>query len=289
MKYQTTIDTVSIQIDLQEERKREGILDNLLSLLRNNNLYIEHNGYSTTLYSNFYVQEYKAYANKVVMVSIKVGSYSYRDRYTGQILTIYYIALKFAGIQRYDEHLDKKANELLFGICAYLNRQNIIFKLTGLDVALDLFTDFSKVLALCTKKSPTTTYYAANEAQIYHLTTYIEKLSQYQYHKAVQKAYLYDKSAKEQLAKKLTRFEVKLQSLFFQKNRYNNIAAIIKALDKYHVMYVPQIKQKQYLMDAYDKHHILRQRDIKKIGFDDYRCYYDIPVIVNFIKQLYTV
>jgi len=50
----------------------------------------------------------------------------------------------------------------------------------------------------------------------------------------------------------LTRFEVKLQSAFFTKNRLNLFAGIMKALSKYHVMYVPNKKEKQRLMDEYD-------------------------------------
>ena len=63
----------------------------------------------------------------------------------------------------------------------------------------------------------------------------------------------------------------------------------IKALDKYHVMYVHKAKEKQRLMDEYDNCLVMRQRDIKRIGFDKYRCFFDMTVIVGLINQLYTV
>ena len=66
-------------------------------------------------------------------------------------------------------------------------------------------------------------------------------------------------------------------------------ASFIKALDKYHVMYVPKAKEKQRLMNEYDNCHVVRQRDIKRIGFDKYRCFFEMIVIVGFINQLYAV
>lgn len=288
MRYETKIDTVSIQIDLLNEEKRNMIQKDILTLFNNYNFYTKYNKYKINTHSNFYIREYQVYYNKVVVASMKSGSYSYIDT-TSDVNTTYYITLEFAGLKRYNEKLDKMPNEALINICAFLNTRYITFKITGLDIALDLFTDFYKVLALCTKKSPTTTYYEANEAQTYSPTAYIEKILQSKRDRAIQRAYLYDKTYKENLGYKVTRFEVKLQSLFFSRNRSNIISAIIKALNKYHVMYIPRVQEKQYLMNEYDIHPILRQRDIKRIGFDDYRCYHDITVIVEFINYLFSV
>jgi len=173
--------------------------------------------------------------------------------------------------------------------CAYLNTRQITFKLTGLDISLDLYTKYENVMALCTKKSPKTCYYGANEVQFYDTTSYMERIPEHKLQLAVQRAYLYAKSIKENLFYNITRFEVKLQPKFFNKNRENIISGIMNALDRYHVMYVPNKKEKQYLMDQYDNHAILRYRDIKKLKFDNYRCYSDISVIVGFINNLFTV
>lgn len=288
MKYQTTIDTVSIQIDLRENNAKDEMLQDILSLLIGNNIYITYNDHQiNAIHSNFTRREYKAVANNLVLASIKEGSYSYK--YINASTTVYYVAIEFAGLMRYNKQLDKLANDTLFLVCAYLNTRHITFKITGLDIALDLFTDYGKVLALCTKKAPKTTYYAANEKQTFSTTTYIEKIPQGKQEKVVQKAYLYDKTVKENLSYKLTRFEVKLQSSFFTTKRVNLWSSIMNTLSKYHVMYIPNAKEKRKLMDDYDACHILRSRDIKRIGFDNYRCYHDMASITGFINKLYTV
>ena len=132
-------------------------------------------------------------------------------------------------------------------------------------------------------------YWTANELQFYDTTNYIEKIPNHKLQLAVQRAYLYDKTAKENLPYSLTRFEVKLQTNFFNKNRDNIISGIMNALNRYHVMYVPIKREKQYLMDQYDSHSILRDRDIKKLKFDNYRCYPDISVVVGFINKMFTI
>jgi len=289
MKYQTTIDTVAMQIDLVNIETRDMILQDILSLLNSSGMHVISHDYPVSVHSNFLIREYQAVANKVVVASVRSGSYSYKNILEQRTITTYYIALEFAGLVRYNNKLDILAKNTLLTVCAYLNTRHIPFKITGLDIALDLFTDYSKVLALCTKKSPTTAYYGANETQVFGSTTYIEKIPQNKQDNAMQKAYFYDKAIKENLDYKLTRFEVKLQSLFFTKNRPNIFAALMKALNKYHVMYVPKAKEKQKMMDEYDSCSIMRQRDIKRIGFDKYRCFFDMATIVGFINQLYTV
>ncbi len=289
MRYQTVVDTVAIQIDFVSIDGRDMILQEILSLLNSKGIYVTSNDYPVSVHSNFLIREYQAVANNVVVASMRSGSYSHKDIQTKRTITTYYIALEFAGLVRYNNKLDKLVNDTLLAVCAYLNTRHIFFKITGLDIALDLFTDYGKVLALCTKKSPSTAYYGANETQAFSSTVYIEKIPQNKQTSVVQKAYLYDKSIKENLAYKVTRFEVKLQYPFFAKNRLNLFANLIKALDKYHVMYVPKAKEKQRLMDEYDNYLVMRKRDIKRIGFDNYRCYFDLTAIAGFINQLYSV
>ena len=173
--------------------------------------------------------------------------------------------------------------------CAYFNSSNIAFKLNAIDISLDLFTRYEHILALCTKKSPKTIYYGANELQFYDTTSYIEKIENNKRNLAVQNACLYDKRVKENLSYPVTRFELKLQPKFFNKNRENIFIGIINALDRYHVMYVANKKEKQFLMNQYDTYLTLRQRDIKKLNFDRYRCYPDMSVVVGFINTLFTI
>ena len=289
MKYQTTIDTVGIQIDAVNEMNRNMMLEGILALYKRENLYITIKDYPLNQHSNFYIREYHIYAHNIVVASIKTGSYSIKDTLTNVVTTTYYISLEFAGLMRYNQILDQITNSTLFKTCAYLNSNLITFKLTGLDVCIDLYAKFDNILALCTKKTPKTVYWAAYEEQVYTSTKYIEKIKHNKLQQAVQRAYLYDKAFKEGLGYNLTRFEMKLQPKFFNKNRENIISGIMNSLDKYHVMYVPNKKEKQHLMRKYDSHSILRQRDIKKLKFDSYRCHPDISVVVGFINRMFIV
>jgi len=289
MKYQTTIDTVGLQIDLIYEDTRNVMLEGILDLFKKDNFYIAYKDYPTSLHSSFYIREYHVYANNIVVASISTGNFSIKNTLTNIVTTTWYVSLEFAGLMRYNQELDTFTNNTLFKIAAYLNTRNISFKLTGLDLCLDLYTKYEHILALCTKKSPKTVYWTANELQFYDTTSYVEKIPNHKLQLAVQRAYLYDKSFKEDLSYSLTRFEVKLQPKFFNKNRENIISGIMNALDRYHVMYVPNKKEKKYLMEQYDKHPILRNRDIKKLKFNNYRCYPDIAVIVGFINRLFSI
>ncbi len=289
MKYQVTIDTVCLQIDLTQEDSRNTMIEEILGLFRKENLYIGYKDYPINLHSNFYIREYHVYANNIVISSIRAGSFTIKSSVTNTVMTTYYISLEFAGLMTYHPQRDKITHDTLMRMCAFLNTRNITFKLTGLDISLDLFTKYENVLALCTKKSPKTIYHEANEIQFYDTTSYIEKIPNNKIHLAVQRAYLYDKAVKESLPYPLTRFELKLQPKFFNKNRENMLSGIVNALDRYHVMYVPNKKEKQHLMDEYDKRPTLRQRDIKKLKFDSYRCYPDVSAIVEFINALFTI
>lgn len=289
MKYKTIIDTVCLQIDTIQEDIRNTILEGILGLYQKYNLYVAYKDYPINQHSNFYVREYYAYANNVVVASIRAGSFSVKDSVTTTTVTTYYISLEFAGLMTYNQQRDKITNDTLFKTCAYINTRQITFKLTGLDISLDLFTKYENILALCTKKSPKTAYWTANALQWFDTTSYMEKIPNHKLQLAVQRAYLYDKAIKENLPYDLTRFEVKLQPKFFNKNRDNIIAGIMNTLDRYHVMYIPNKKEMQHLMDQYDAHSILRDRDIKRLKFDNYRCYYDISAIVGFINHMFTV
>ncbi len=289
MTYLTTIDTVTLQIDLVEEERRNSMLEEMLALLHANNLYVGHKDHPIGLHSNFFIREYQAYSNNVVIASIRAGSYSIKNPLTSMVVTTYYITMEFAGLSSYHELLNTVTRGVLLKLVAYCNSRNITFKLTGCDIAIDMFTKFDNVLALCTKKSPKTAYWIAGELQFYDTTTYIENIPYSKLEQAVQRAYLYDKALKDGLAYPLTRFEVKLQPKFFNKNKENIILGIANALDKYHVMYVPNKRDKQYLIEQYNANHKLGQRGIKKLGLDKYRCHPDITAVVAFINQLFTV
>lgn len=289
MKYQTTIDTVSLQVDTNEEVKRDFIVDGILRLLFTKKLYVKEKVYRPNQHSNFFITEYEFYSHNVVVVSIRLGSYSIKNPLDTDSITSYYIGIKFAGLKTYREELDFLTNNTLLGVCAYLNSRNIEFKITGLDIGIDMYTGFNNVLALCTKRSPKTSYYTAKEHQEHETTIYLEKIPKTNWDEAVRRSYLYDKSKKEKLPYRLTRFELKFQSKFMNMHRDKLISAISDTFDKYHVMFIPRKKVQDALKEQFDKSPVLRERDIKRIGFDGYRCHFDITVVKHFILRIVNI
>ena len=289
MKYQTIIDTVAIQIDLTHEEARNNRLTEVLNIFRKENLFIATNNYPTNQHAHFFIREYKVKANQTTVASIRIGSFSIKDTTTNTVITTYYVAIEFAGLVSYNADQDKLSHMMLFRVCSYFNTRHITFKITGLDVAIDLYTKFENVLALCIKKSPKTVYYAANELQWYDTTHYIENIPKNKQSLVVQRAYIYDKTIKEGLPYHLTRFEVALQPKFFSNNRSNTVMKIISAINRYYVMYVPNKKERKQIVEKYDALPTLRQRDIRKLKLDEYRCYPDASEITVFLNQMYAV
>ncbi|MDD2357244.1 MAG: hypothetical protein PHX13_04970 [Thiovulaceae bacterium] len=289
MKYTTSIDTVGLQVYSNNEVTRNFIVDGILTLLYTKKLYVLEKTHSTNMHSNFFIREYHICSNSTTIASIRMGSFSMNNPLNNMVVTTYYIAIKFAGLKRYHEPLDTISHNTLLSVCAYLNTRNITYKLTELDVCMDMYTRFENVLALCTKKFPKTTYYPANESQLFETTSYIEKITNDKLDEVLQRAYLYDKSKKENLPYQIVRFELKLQAKFFNNYRNNLISSILNALHRYHVMYVPLKKEKNYLLQQYDTCAILRERDIKRIGFEKYRCYPDTMAIHAYITNIFSI
>lgn len=287
MRCSTSIDTIGIQVNLREEDTRDFILDGILTHLREKNYYVAEKPYSANDY--FFRKEYYIYAYNQTLCSLRLGSFSSKISLTDIYTTTYYIAIEFAGLKRYHEPLDTISKKALLIVSAYFNTRNIFYKLTNLDICMDMYTGFENVLALCTKKYPKTAYFTANEPQPYETTRYIEKITYDKLDEVMQRSYLYDKSLKEGLPFHLIRFELKLQAKFFSKNSDNLIGSILSALDRYHVMYIPLKKERNYLVQQYDACPILRERDIKRIGFDKYRCYSDPTAIHAFISEIFSI
>jgi hypothetical protein len=141
------------------------------------------------------------------------------------------------------------------------------------------------MLAICTQKSPKTQYYGLTEKQNYTTTTYIEKITEDKFDKAVLRAYLYDKSLKEHLDYAITRFELKLQPKFFNKHGFN-VWYLENTLARYYVMYFEDIEIKNTKIEAYNSYQTVRKRELKRLGFDTYRLYADMNTISNFIHRM---
>lgn len=65
--------------------------------------------------------------------------------------------------------------------------------------------------------------------------------------------------------------------------------SVQRALDKYYVMYFPDLRDKFNLMNIYDKSCIFRKKEILQYGLENYRLYFDIQYIQNFITSIKTI
>lgn len=275
----TAIDTVGLQIDLTDAHmQREALRDIIRFICETSNVYADGCSFG----------EYKSgsaiYYKSTKLAEIYTGSFRSGTKINGYVLQ-YYIAIKFAGLKRYDDDIDMVSEELLFDICVYLNDERLPYKLTELDVCIDIPCPLSNVLSVCTRKSPKTLYHELSDPQPYDTTIYIEKLSKHQRKTAVLRAYTYDKASKERLPYELTRFELKLQSKFFNKYGFS-LDAILKALNRYHVMYYYDDFEKRNVVNAYDSYAVVKHREVKRMQFEKRRLYPDSGYLDEFMNRI---
>jgi len=275
MRTETAIDTVTLQCNFNHEDKCDSAKDDILELLKKYNYYSEDD--SEVQY------RYKTVA------TIEQASYSYVKKNKKKANVVWYLSIKLAGLKRYNTYLDIAATNCLLIIASYFNTKKLAMKITQLDVALNIFTKFENVLSLCTKRLPKADYYKANEEQKYLTTQYFVKYdSKEQKNRATTHACLYDKTVKHDLAFKLTRFEISFSKKFLKKNGLN-VGSIYNEFKRYHVLYMPNKKKKQELMDQYDAKDVLRQKDIKELKLNWNRLDIDINVLIDFAIRLYRV
>lgn len=284
MTYITEIDTIAFQIDCSNDNIQREILTGLLNYTRRIfNHYIDPVPYDVGFDKRI---EHKIYCNNRTIVSFKTG-YTHNS---------YYISIKFAGLKSYDYIADKISSDYLFVIVAYLNSRQIIWKLSELDIAIDIVNvNFENILAVCTSKTSGTKYHTLGEVQLYDgETTWVEKFETPNANKsAIKRAYLYNKTIKERkqgnkLNFNLQRFEIKFQSGYFNKNGFN-IEILASSLYMYHLMYFDNITEKNNLIDKYNSYQSVRKREIDRLGFEGFRLYPDIDYIEHFIYTILTV
>lgn len=281
MTYTTEIDTIALQIDCNDDNNQREILTGLLNYTREIfNHYIDPVHYYVGFDKRI---EHKIYCNNRTIVSFKTG-YTHNN---------YYISIKFAGLKSYDYTADKISSDYLFVIAAYLNSRHIIWKLSELDIAIDIANvNFENILAVCTTKTSRTKYHTLGEVQLYDgETTWIEKFETVDTKNfAIKRAYLYNKTIKERkqgnvLNFDLQRFEIKLQPNYWNKYHFN-IEMIANTLDMYHLMYFDRVTEKNDLINRYNSYQSVKKREIERMGFERYRLHFNMESINNFIFML---
>ena len=181
--------------------------------------------------------------------------------------------------------LDNLSNNCLLATVGILNTLNIDYKFTELDICIDMHTKMQNILAICTTKLPKTEYHKSNYSFYNGETVYIEKILKSRLTYNSQRAYIYDKSKKEKLILPITRFELKLQKLFFLNNEFD-FKTIINALDRYTVMYFESSIDKEVIINKYNSYSRVSKRDIDRLGLDKYRLKPDVVKIERFINNL---
>ena len=181
-------------------------------------------------------------------------------------------------------------HQYLMKVISLFNFYNINFEVIGLDLFVDVDKPFENMFAFCNKKVGGVKYYKTLENQHNIGTHYIEKLNNT--HKNVMKrAYLYDKSLKEKLLFPITRFELKIQTRFFNRNKmnvffdrkmfYTNL--LNRLMESYHILYFRSLVLKNQELTSYALFEDTRRRDFYKLSLNNYRI---IPNISNVVDDL---
>ena len=277
MKYSTEIDTVSIQIDCKSMAEQQEISFMIARAIWE---------YSKVcIKDNIFTKDRDILFNNNRLGIIRLGMNPILNKFTRQYDTNYYVTVSFAGLKSYIGILDNLSNTCLLATVGILNTFNIDYKFTELDICMDVGTNMQNVLAICTTKLPRTEYHLANHSFYNGDTVYIEKILKSRLTYNSQRAYVYDKSKKEKLMFPLTRFELKLQKLFFLNNELD-FKTIINALDRYTVMFSESSINKELIINKYNSYSRVSKRDIDRMGLDKYRLKPDIVKIERFINYL---
>ena len=276
MTYSTEIDTVSIQIDCSSLEEQQGISFMLCrAVTEYNKVYIS---------DNIFTKEREILFNNNRLGKIRLGMNPIWNKSDRQHYMNYYITVSFYGLKSHIGILDNLSIGCLFAVCGILNTFNINYVFTELDVCLDISAKIDNVLAICTTKLSRTEYHLMNNSFYSGDTVYIEKISKDKISHNSQRAYVYNKAKKENLNYPLTRFELKLQKSFFKKEL--DFATIVNALNRYTVMYFPNIYEKNMIVDKYNSYSRISRRDIERMGLERHRLRPDVVKIERFINNL---
>ena len=276
MTYSTEIDTVSIQIDCSSLEEQQGISFMLCrAVTEYNKVYIS---------DNIFTKEREILFNNNRLGKIRLGMNPIWNKSDRQHYMNYYITVSFYGLKSHIGILDNLSIGCLFAVCGILNTFNINYVFTELDVCLDISAKIDNVLAICTTKLSRTEYHLVNNSFYSGDTVYIEKISKDKISHNSQRAYVYNKAKKENLNYPLTRFELKLQKSFFKKEL--DFATIVNALNRYTVMYFPNIYEKNMIVDKYNSYSRISRRDIERMGLERHRLRPDVVKIERFINNL---
>lgn len=295
----TGVDTIKIQIDVEHDDKeiqhsmQQDIIDWIYNFTYDNlpGVKIEKIEHKYGENDTDKRAEYVVIKNKRNVFSICSGATRIKSDETLKIIR--YVSLEFAGLQSYNHSLDQIARYSLKKIVGFLNSSSINWKITELDIFLDVMCKLKNIYAFCNTKAPNVLYHGVDSVQKYKdETEYIEMFeSEEQMNEATKRAYVYDKGLKyykkfcKKLAYDITRFELKLQPKFFTYDECS-IDNIKKALDKYSILAFEDLSIKSKLLNYFRRFPALTKSELEHIKLDRFRLIPDIDFVATFLYEL---
>lgn len=277
VKHETNIDTVAVQLDFDTPLEQR----NKFNLIYN---WIIGRGLGKLEYdevkSNHRINVYNLMSGRSKLATLQTG-FSKK----------FYIRIRWCGLKSFKLKQDEASLNNLIAITALLNTSRSNYRFVELDVSLDLFCPFNKILATCIRPVNNVHYNPIGFLQYFKgvPTTYIED---YKYKEkrvaAMKRSYLYDKANKENLDYWVTRFEVKLQNRFFLKYGFN-LSSIAIALDKYAIFYFNRTEDKKFEIYNLGSKKSLKSLELLGLQQNYQRVHYDISVVEEFIRRVESV
>ena len=287
----TGLDRIKLRVEFFDSNEQSEFIIALKSLLSDSieKIYFKDNSQNNSLFINGYYQR-----NKYLSIVSSCYSKSKCINKKKDIVTIFSVTVEFAGLKSYNYKKDNLMNKYLMMVISYLNLNFINFEVIGLDLFVDVDKPFENMFAFCNKKVGKVKYYKTLEKQYHFGTHYIEKFNNT--HKNVmRRAYLYDKSLKEKLLFPITRFELKIQTRFFNRNKIDNFFdkkifytnLLNRLIESYHILYFRSIAVKKNELASYAfLEDNIRRRDIYKLFLNHYRIIPDISNVVDDLLNL---
>ena len=287
----TGLDRIKLRVEFFDSNEQSEFIIALKSLLSDSieKMYFKDNSQNNSLFINGYYQR-----NKYLSIVSSCYSKSKCINKKKDIVTIFSVTVEFAGLKSYNYKKDNLMNKYLMMVISYLNLNFINFEVIGLDLFVDVDKPFKNMFAFCNKKVGKVKYYKTLEKQYHFGTHYIEKFNNT--HKNImRRAYLYDKSLKENLFLPITRFELKIQTRFFNRNKIDNFFGkkifytnlLNRLIESYHILYFRSIAIKNLELASYAfLEDNIRRRDIYKLFLNHYRIIPDISNVVDDLLNL---
>jgi hypothetical protein len=322
MKHKTTIDTIELQIQCSTTQIQREKLFNLerISGDINSSIFIKtfvlKNYDGCKKYEELVKDEKvkymfvrkEAYLNDTKLFTISSGIIGDTGKY--------YINIKFAGLKTYKDEIDKTSNNFLYKLVSYLNLRKTIYVIRELDICIDVLdTKLNRVSAIRYTRHRNMECYKLDEKQQYRTTKYIEKIlvTKDELNKEIKKlkdtgtaidkekirkkllknkldsitrrAYLYNKTVKDDLDRDIVRFEVKLQKNYFKSHGFN-IKHIEKTLNEYIIMYFEDKEAKELVTTKILDCKNMNKRQVDRLQLKKYQLNFDISVVSDFIQNL---